>query len=150
MSINQRVKYVRTQLTKTQEQFSEFIGITRDALAKIETGKQNITIDVLLNMHNKCGINLNWLICGSGKIKLTESVQTNIVNEPETDYGLKAAFEAQKELLKYKDEEITRLKECCKIQEVKDKSKPEVLKTHSNGNITFLAINAFMLFSHKK
>jgi transcriptional regulator with XRE-family HTH domain len=123
MSINQRLKQVRAQLSKTQGQFAEIFEMTRENYAKIENNGRNVSNDMLTICHNLYGINLNWLITGSGNMKLTESVQTNIVNEPQADYGLKAAYEAQKELLKYKDEEIARLKECCKLQEEKDKAK---------------------------
>lgn len=118
-----RLIKIRKHFNKTQEAFAELIGISRDTLAQIETKKQNPSYDLLRNLHHKCDIDLNWLICGSGKMKLTESVNTNMVNEPQADYGLKAAYEAQRELLKYKDEEIARLKECCKMQDDKDKAK---------------------------
>jgi len=117
-----RIKKIRSDLGLIQEVFAKGLEMKQDNYAKIETGKVKPTLKTLIILHNKYGINLNWLICGSGKMKLTESVNTNVVNEPPSDYGLKAAYEAQKELLKYKDEEIARLKECCKMVEVKDKA----------------------------
>lgn len=121
-----RFKKIRQELGLIQETFATGLGMKQDNYAKIETGKVNPTLKTLIVLHNKYGINLNWLICGSGKMKLTENVQTNIVNEPKAGYGnnvYKELAEERKKIIELQAAEIARLNECCKMVEINDKAK---------------------------
>lgn len=109
--MNQRIKRIRDSIGQTQEVFAKTLDTSREIIAKVETGVSEPSLELVTKIHNKLGINLNWLIADSGKMKLNENNNVSYVHEPEADYGLKAAFEAQRELLKYKDEENKRLKE---------------------------------------
>jgi transcriptional regulator with XRE-family HTH domain len=114
-----RFKKIRQELGLIQEAFATNLGMKQDNYAKIETGKVNPTLKTLIVLHNKYGINLNWLICGSGKMKLTENVNTNYVNEPPPEYGniYKELAEERKKVIDMQAAEIERLnkvlKECC-------------------------------------
>ena len=47
MSIAQQIKDVRLQLGYTQEQMAERLGVIQQFISKLETGRENLTIDTL-------------------------------------------------------------------------------------------------------
>jgi hypothetical protein len=66
------------------------------SIADVENDKKKIGIALLENLHKKLSINLNWLICGTGKMKLDnyEEKQEQItkLNEPEASYNRNEAM----------------------------------------------------------
>lgn len=55
------MKYLRSINKKTQKEFAEFLGIPQPSMSAYENGKNNTTIDVLIDIANKCNVSLDWL-----------------------------------------------------------------------------------------
>ena len=69
MSVNERFRKIRENLKLTQEEMSNVLGSTRAVIGDIERGKSFPNPSILSSLHFKYNIDLNWLICGSGKMK---------------------------------------------------------------------------------
>ncbi|WP_314021642.1 helix-turn-helix domain-containing protein [Mogibacterium diversum] len=54
------MKYLRSINKKTQKDFAEFCGIPQPSMSAYKNGK-NPTIDVLIEIANKCKVSLDWL-----------------------------------------------------------------------------------------
>lgn len=61
-----RMKYLRLHLGYTQQDFSERLGITQGYLSKLESNQLKPTFDVLKNLREEFGINLNAFITTYG------------------------------------------------------------------------------------
>ena len=65
MNVNERVKELRTSLGLTLEKFGEKLGVGKNAISRIETGKSNLTdqmIKAICNVNwNGKYVNENWL-----------------------------------------------------------------------------------------
>jgi phage repressor protein C with HTH and peptisase S24 domain len=76
MSIQARIKQIRTDSGQTQEQFAKSIGLKRDNYAQIEIGKQlpsYETISAIVRVYNK---SYSWIIEGKeGKVFSQESAK---------------------------------------------------------------------------
>ncbi len=59
----ERIKTLRISLGKSQKEFAEFIGIPQPSMSAYENGKNNPTIEVLINIADKCNVSVDWL-CG--------------------------------------------------------------------------------------
>ena len=60
----ERLKTLRSVLMqKTQKEFSEYLGIPQPTLSSYESGRNKPTIDVVINIAEKCDISVDWL-CG--------------------------------------------------------------------------------------
>lgn len=58
-TVGKRIKFLRiTRVYMSQEEFSRKINLDRTYLSRIESGKQNITIDILNNICNGLEISL--------------------------------------------------------------------------------------------
>ena len=58
--VGKRVRDLRvTKTNMSQEEFSKKINLDRSYLSRVESGKQNITIDNLNNICNGLGVTLN-------------------------------------------------------------------------------------------
>ena len=58
--IGNRIKELRTEkLNLAQEEFANLLGVDRTYLSRIESGKQNITLNTLFAICSKLGISLN-------------------------------------------------------------------------------------------
>lgn len=71
-NLNERVKVLRKQLGMSQEEFAAKLGVTKQAVSNMETGKSAPSPAVLNKMHNILDVNLNYIIAGSGDIFVTE------------------------------------------------------------------------------
>lgn len=65
---NERFKELRKELGKTQEEFGNIIGITREGIASIEAGRRNVTDKHLkaLELYKEKAINTDWVKSGNG------------------------------------------------------------------------------------
>jgi len=115
----QRFIKIRKDLKMTQEVFAETIGLSRTGLAMIEIGKANPTLETVVNIYNKYGINPTWLIIGSGKIKNID-YNLNEVNDPQAAYGMSniEVINMQRDLIEFQKKQIKeisdKLEECRK------------------------------------
>jgi transcriptional regulator with XRE-family HTH domain len=69
MSVSERFRKVRESLKLTQDEMGDSLGSTRAVIGDIERGKSFPNPKILSALHFKYNIDLNWLICGSGKMK---------------------------------------------------------------------------------
>lgn len=58
---SERLKYLRSINKKLQKEFAEFLGIPQPSISVYENGKNNPTIDVLIDIADKCRVSLDWL-----------------------------------------------------------------------------------------
>lgn len=72
--IGKRVKEIRTALNLTQEGLSQRIGLKRNSIALIESGKRNISDQAILSICREFNVNESWLRSGEGSmfIELTD------------------------------------------------------------------------------
>lgn len=79
MSINQRVKLLRKELSLNQTQFGTCIGLKNSAISKME---QEGSIIIDRNIHlicDKFGVNETWLRTGEGSMYEESSKQDELV-----------------------------------------------------------------------
>lgn len=67
-----RIRELRTAQNMTRQQLAERIGLSVNALGKIETGINGAKIDNLISIAELFHVSLDYLVCGRGKG--TESV----------------------------------------------------------------------------
>lgn len=70
--MHNRLKTIRKTLNLKQGAFAEKLGILPNSLSGIERGTRNFTVQLLLAL-DKFGVNLHWLISGSGSMFLPEN-----------------------------------------------------------------------------
>lgn len=72
--MNNRLSEIRKDFGLTMDEFGKKLGVTRSAISNIESGKRNITDQILLSVCREFHVNKEWLISGSGKkyIVITE------------------------------------------------------------------------------
>lgn len=70
MTVEQRIKEFRRALGLTQMQFAERMGIPVRTLKGYEMGERSPGSEALAAMA-KTGVNLNWLLTGSGEMRQT-------------------------------------------------------------------------------
>lgn len=61
-----RMKEIRKSIKKTQEEFAEFLGISKSNLASYEVGRRTPTDAVISLICQKCEVNEDWLRTGEG------------------------------------------------------------------------------------
>lgn len=60
-----RLRILRKNILKlTQKEFSELIRTPQPTLSAYESGRNKPTIDVVINIANKCNVSIDWL-CGN-------------------------------------------------------------------------------------
>lgn len=62
-----RFKQVRTLLGKTQEEFAEILGLSVNAVKKIENGENNVSISNLRKLHKFCNVSADYILFGESK-----------------------------------------------------------------------------------
>ena len=67
-NLGNRIRLLRKQLAKSQDEFARDLGITKQAVSNIENSKSSPSPQVLHRMHTKLNINLNYIIAGHGEI----------------------------------------------------------------------------------
>lgn len=66
MTQNERVKDVRKSLGLTMEKFGDKLGVGKTAISGIETGRRNLTEQMLKSICREFDINEEWLRYGTG------------------------------------------------------------------------------------
>lgn len=102
--MNKRVKELRKALGLSGEKFGERVGLKRNSVSQIETGKNGLTEANILSICREYNVNEAWLRTGEGdmfqqlsELGLDELVKKNQVDTIEIDI-LKAYFSLDKEL----------------------------------------------------
>ena len=73
-SLGKRVKEIRSSLKMTQEEFGSKIGIKKNSLSQIESGKNSLTQQNIVAICKVFNVNERWLRTGEGEmfIELSE------------------------------------------------------------------------------
>ena len=74
--ISDRIRELRRKDNMTQEQFAEKIGVTANAISKLECGESKLSIETALSISDVCNVSLDWLFC---KRNTMENVSKNIL-----------------------------------------------------------------------
>lgn len=63
LTLGDRIQMLRKNMKMSQKDFAAFLNIPQPSLSAYENNRNSPTVDVLINMANKCHISLDWL-CG--------------------------------------------------------------------------------------
>lgn len=66
--MNERVKQIRLALGLSGEKFGQALGVQRNAISRIETGKNGLSEQMLLAICREYGVNETWLRTGEGEM----------------------------------------------------------------------------------
>ena len=70
--LSQKLKIMRNHRHMTQKDFAAYIGIPQPTLSAYENGKNNPTVDVIIEIADKCGVSLDWLCGREGRERLSD------------------------------------------------------------------------------
>ena len=79
-NIGSRIKLLRKQMGKSQEEFASVLGLTKQAISNMENSKSAPSTAVLYKMHTEFDVNLNYIITGLGDL-YTSAKGTNALKE---------------------------------------------------------------------
>jgi transcriptional regulator with XRE-family HTH domain len=82
MHIGQKIKSKRKLKGWSQETLAEYVDIHPTYMSQIETGKVNMTINILKSIADSLGVTMSSLV----KDSMTEDELTQILNEIKTAY----------------------------------------------------------------
>lgn len=74
-----KLQTVRKEMGLSQKEFSEFLGIPQPSMSAYENGRNSPTMDVLINIAQKCNVSLDWL-CGISSSKNTISTLSDVAD----------------------------------------------------------------------
>lgn len=66
--MNDRVKQIRQALGLSGDQFAKPLGVQRNAISRIETGKNGLSEQMLLAICREYNVNEQWLRTGEGEM----------------------------------------------------------------------------------
>lgn len=78
--MGERVKELRKALGLSGEKFGEKIGLKRNSLSQIETGKNNLSEQNILAICREFNVNENWLRYGMGEMFKDMSLDEEIIS----------------------------------------------------------------------
>ncbi len=64
--IGERLKKIRLALSMNQGNFSELLGISTPAYVRYELGQRMPRLGLILKLHARLGVDLDWLLTGEG------------------------------------------------------------------------------------
>lgn len=88
MTIKDRLKALRKALNLTQQEFSNKVGITRGAIAKIEIGDNPLTEQMMRTICALFKVNYFWLRDGEGE--MFEGIPESLLEQLTREYSLDA------------------------------------------------------------
>lgn len=80
MDINLRIKELRSQKKMTQLEFSSLFGVDNSQFSKIEGGKLQPTLSLLMEISSKLDVSADWLLTGKGEMLVREN--SNLAQGP--------------------------------------------------------------------
>ena len=73
--LSTRIKELRTSMGLTQKEFAELINVSTVSVSSYETEAKTPSLDMVLNIAQKCNVSLDWL-CGFSETKSKSSITT--------------------------------------------------------------------------
>lgn len=74
MVIGDRLKLLRNNVNKTQQEFSDFVGIKRAVYNHYENNRREMSLKVILSVSKVTKCNLNWLLNGEGTMFIEDPI----------------------------------------------------------------------------
>ena len=74
----ERIKELRAARRMTRQQLAEQIGLSVDALRKIEAGVNGAKIDTLISIAELFHITLDYLVCGSQSMSEVDDLRVGL------------------------------------------------------------------------
>lgn len=68
MNVGNRLKKIRKQKGLTQQALGEILNVSKQAVANIECGHSNPSLELIGKLIENLNINSNWLIIGKGEM----------------------------------------------------------------------------------
>ena len=68
MNVGNRLKKIRKAKGLTQQALGEFINVSKQAVANVESGHSNPSLEFISKLIENLNINSNWLITGKGEM----------------------------------------------------------------------------------
>ena len=76
--MNDRVKQLRTTLGLTQDEFGKALGVTRSAISYIESGRSNLTDQMLFMICATFNVRKEWLKYGTGEVFVSHTMSEEL------------------------------------------------------------------------
>ena len=86
MTVNERIKIIRTENNLTLEKFGERIGVTKSTISNIENGNRNATEHMIKSICREFNVNYDWLKDGKGE--MFDAVPETLVDELAQEFQL--------------------------------------------------------------
>lgn len=96
MNVGQRIKSFRKSIKKTQAEFGEMLGTSRDAISNYEIGRVEASNTFIQLLVTKFNLSEEWLLNGTGDMLL--KTETALFSAFAKEYGLS---EAEQNVAKY-------------------------------------------------
>lgn len=84
--MNERLKELRKYLNLSQRVFAEKLGITDSGLSNLESGKRNLTEQMVISICREFNVNRAWLVDGIGE--MFTNLPETIIDELGLQYEL--------------------------------------------------------------
>jgi len=78
--MNERVKELRKELGLSGEKFGERIGIRRSAVSNLESGRNNLTEQMIISICREFNVNEEWLRHGTGDMFISMDVEDQLMD----------------------------------------------------------------------
>lgn len=88
MSIGERIKKVRQSKDLTQQEFCEQIGLKRNSISLVESGKRNISDQAIKSICREFNVSETWLRTGEGEMFVPK--EADALDELAKQYNLSA------------------------------------------------------------
>lgn len=79
-SISERIKAVRIEKKKTQQEFADILGLKQNTIATYEMGKTNPSERTISDICQKFRINEKWLRTGEGDMNISDPQRVKLEN----------------------------------------------------------------------
>lgn len=91
----ERLKEIRKTKSLTQQELGQILGVSKQAVANIESGHNKPSIEFISKLIENLNINSNWFLIGQGEMFNAsdfEDIKTEVLEEVNrilTKYGIK-------------------------------------------------------------
>lgn len=82
-----RIKQIRKEMNKTQQEFADFLGISFSNLASYESGRRNPSDGIITLIAEKTSYRKEWIKDGTGDPQLPKTRQEEIAELASMLYG---------------------------------------------------------------
>lgn len=124
--MNKRVKELRKKLGLTLEKFGERLGVGKNAISRIETGKSNLTDQMFKAICREFDVSEEWLRDGTGEMFRLHDDETaalvyNLLMDSEDNEFYSSVLEVVRTYEQLKPESQQIIRDACKLLFKKNK-----------------------------